>query len=197
MTNTLPAVNPRNSKITSLTQTSVAVAHSMRRVATHRGGQRWQIELDYPPLKRDEVAELWTFLNAQYGPAGSFYFVLPNLPRRGTVSGSPVVQGADQRGSRVQTSGWPPNGRGLLRVGDFIRFEGHYKTYQITADVSADASGEAELEIFPMLQDAPYDGNAVVSDNRFRVALTTDEQEVSLSRMMHFGLSVTLIEVLT
>ena len=194
---TLPASPvPEKTRISGQVQNIANITQSLRGVVSHRGGHRWQFALEYPPLERDEVTELWTFLDSQLGRFGAFYFNLPNHPTRGTMAGNPVVAGADQRGDEVLTAGWPSNSGGILRVGDYIRFEGDYKTYRVKEDVRSDADGNAIVPIVPALQKSPIDGNGVVSDNRFRCSLTADTVEVDVSQAMTYGLKIQLIEVL-
>lgn len=193
---TLPSITPKSAVIKSHVQNMVSVAQSLRRVVSSRGGQRWQIEMEYPPMTRDEAAALWTFLNALSGRYTAFYFNLPFHSARGTMLGAPVVSGADQVGKNVMTSGWPASSPGLLRVGDFIRFDGRYKTYQVTADVSSDSEGNATIPIFPALQESPADEVSVIADSRFCCSLTSDTQEVSINSLLHYGLSISMVEVL-
>lgn len=195
---TMPTTpGPRTSKIASLVQNVLNVTHSLRRVVSTRGGQRWRISLSFAPATRDEITDLWAFLNAQSGQAGAFYYTLPNHAARGTIAGAPVVDGADQAGKDLATKGWPANSAGVLRVGDFIRLDGHFKTYQVTADVSADAAGKAVISLFPALQNAPFDAAAVVADCRFRCSLYSDISEMDISVALHYGTSFELVEVLT
>ncbi len=194
---TLPTTPvPETTSIGSLVQNVANVTQSLRRVVSSRGGQRWQFTLIYPPLERDEIIELWTFLNVQSGKLGAFYFIFPNHPARGTMWGVPVIAGADQAGSSVVTTGWPVSSSGVLRTGDFIRFEGRYKTYQVTEDVDSDAAGNADIPIFPPLHETPVDGSAVIADARFRCSLASDLSELSISQALTYGLEISMIEVL-
>ncbi|WP_372808294.1 hypothetical protein [Pontiella sp.] len=187
---------PQKTKIKSLVQNTVSVAQSLRSVVSSRGGQRWGFTLEYPATTRDDIAALLTFLNAREGRFDAFYFNFPNQPTRGTMAGSPVVFGGGQLGRTLATAGWPANSNGVLRVGDFIRVEGDYKTYQVTEDVNSGDDGRADIPIFPTIQKSPIDGNALRSDNRFRVALTSDDLEVDIGQALHYGLSIELLEVL-
>lgn len=193
----MPQIMPRSTTVTSLVQNIANITQSLRRVVSSRGGQRWQIELTFPPLSRNEATELWTFLNAQSGRLGAFNFILPNQPQRGTMAGVPRVAGDAQSGNLVTTVGWPQSSANVLRVGDFIRFSGHYKTYQVTADVSSGTTGYAHIPVFPALHAAPFSGSALIADNRFRCSLTTDETKIEIDRLLNYGLTATLIEVLT
>ena len=61
----------------------------------------------------------------------------------------PQVDGAHQTGWRLLTDGWRPGYR--LRHGDLftISHARPIKTYVVTADVTADSDGRAEIQIHP------------------------------------------------
>lgn len=80
----------------------------------------------------------------------------------GTLTGStPLVVGANQSGSTINTSGWA-NSTLVLKQGDIVSFTGSsavnpvsyrstrkLRTYYVTADVTSDGGGLAALPIFP------------------------------------------------
>lgn len=187
---------PNSCKIRSMSPTNVTTAHSLRQVVSSRGVHRWGIELVYPPMTREQFAPLWAFLNDQQGRAGSFGFVLPEHAAQGSLSGAPLVNGADQTGRSLLTDGWTPDAAGVLKAGDFIRIGDDYKTYMVTADVDADSSGEATIPLNTPLHAVPSNDAAIVADSQFRCGLTDDNVDASISDVLHYGLTIELLEVL-
>lgn len=189
---------PRAVSVTSLAQTNMSVAHSLRQIVTDRGGHRWMFTLEYPAgITRAAFAPLWAFIVSQRGRYGSFDFTLPEHAALGSMAGTPVVHGASQAGRTLATRGWTPSATSVLKAGDFIRLEGSYKAHMVTADVDADDGGLAAVQIEPSIQDDIADGAAVSADGIFRCGLTSDQQTVDVSQLKHYGFSLEIIEVLT
>ena len=154
------------------------------------------IELTYPPMPRETFAPLWAFINAQAGRAGSFDFVLPQHAPLGAWAGSPVVDGAEQTGNTVQLKGFTPSQTEVAKAGDFVRFAGSYKTYQVTADASSDGSGNAEIVLNAPLVASPADEAVVSTDRQMRCALADDNADVDLDTSLLYRFKVQLLEVL-
>lgn len=114
-----------------------------------------------------QIGENWTkgqFANDQLGI--SKWFSDQNVPRftSGSATGAstPVINGANQTGSSIVTSGWG-SGTANLKRGDIVTFAGVYAVnplskestgrlhqFVLTADVS-DAAGAATLSISPSI----------------------------------------------
>lgn len=93
--------------------------------------------------------------------AGISWFRTQNAPTftTGTQGGSPVVNGAGQTGSSIASSGWS-NNTNVLNAGDIIFFAGVHRinpltrqstgdlrTFVVTASVTSNGSGQANLPI--------------------------------------------------
>jgi hypothetical protein len=188
--------DPRSIRISSASQTNVSVSHNLRRIVSDRGGHRWLFDIEYPPLSRSELSPLWAFLVSQAGQAESFEFTAPGQSAQGSMSGTPVVSGAAQVGTVLNLSGFTPDATDVLKAGDYIRIAGQYKSYIVTADVDADASGDAAVSIHPALQSSPEAGAAVSAAGIFRCSLASDRLDLDMSTLYHYGIQVSLIEVL-
>ena len=187
---------PASCKIRSAAPSFVSTAQSLRQVVTTRNAHRWSIELVYPPMTRAAFAPLWAFLNDQQGRAGSFNFTLPQHAALGSLLGTPAVLGANQTGKVLLTDGWTPEATDVLKAGDFIRIGSDYKTYQVTEDVDADGDGEADIPLNTPLAAVPDDSDLITADSRFRLALADDNVDVDISEVLHYGLTIQLLEVL-
>lgn len=187
-------------KITSWQPTLVSVAHSLARQARSRGGaQRWAIEATYPSnLSRAELAPVFAFALKQRGQYSIFTFTPPALwgTARGAAGGTPQVNLAGQTGRTVNTKGWTHGVTGILRAGDFLKFNGHAKVYLVTADANSDSNGQAALNIEPALMAAPADNEAIVVANvPFSVAFAGDVQEFDVSWPNKHAYKMSFVEV--
>jgi len=186
-------------KITSYSPTLTSVSHNLMRQVRTRGSHQWYIEGVFPEgLSRAQWAPMYAFLVAQRGQYETFQFTPPYLDdTSGTPLGTPVVDGADQTGRTVDTTGWTPLSTDLLKAGDFIRFNSMKKVYMVTEDVDSDADGDATISIEPSLRVSPVNSDAIVYNNvDFTVALTNDKQVFSLEAPTLFSLEVSMIEVI-
>lgn len=153
-------------------------------------GDRWLVELSWPPLKEADAREIIGFLASLRGPFGTFYFRNPySGSPRGTAGGTPLVKGGGQTGHTVITDGWPINITGVLKRGDFFNIGTAF--YLITKDADSNGSGESTLDIWPALR-APADNapltvtNATMlcrlANNNFNYTVNTDgNYEISIS----------------
>ena len=188
---------PARVELTSFAPTLVSVSHSLNRQVRSRGGQRWRLTMQYPPLTRDELAPLFAFAVAQRGQFETFTFVPPDLATpRGAATGVPVVDGAGQTGRTLAIRGATASVTGWLRAGDVIKLASGPKVYMVTADADTDASGKATLSIEPALMSSPADGEAVmVRDVPFTVAFAGDSQTYTVEPGLIYGYQIDLVEV--
>ena len=85
------------------------------------------------------------------------------ITQLGVGGGTPLVNGASQTGSSISTDGWPTTTTDVVKAGDFIRFAGMNRSFEVTADASSDGGGVAVISINPSIfaGDSPTNGNAV------------------------------------
>jgi len=177
-------------KITSISPTLTSVTHSLKRQARQRGGQRWALELDYPPMTRAEFAPLFAFSVAQKGQYQTFTYQPPIYSdTSGTATGTLLVNNASGYSvgdSTVATDGLT----GTLKAGDFIKFAGHDKVYMLTAD------GSTTLTIEPPLNATVADDEAVTyNDVPFAVAFVNDSQSFGRGAADLHDFSISLVEI--
>ena len=177
-------------KITSISPTLTSVTHSLKRQARQRGGQRWALELDYPPMTRAEFAPLFAFSVAQKGQYQTFTYQPPIYSdTSGTATGTLLVNNASGYSvgdSTVATDGLT----GTLKAGDFIKFACHDKVYMLTAD------GSTTLTIEPPLNATVADDEAVTyNDVPFAVAFVNDSQSFGRGAADLHDFSISLVEI--
>jgi hypothetical protein len=168
----------------------VSRSHSGKTQRRKRGGgsaHRWTFRYTYDHLEQSVYMDLWAFLNAQDGQYEQFTLVLPSgFSPRGTWGGAPLVAGIHAVGATsVAIDGLTININGIGKAGDFIKFNGHTKVYQLKADINSNGAGAATLTLKPGLVAALADNEVVtVSSVPFTCILTSDTSPIDLEPPM-------------
>lgn len=157
-------------------------------------GSKWLASYELPPMKR-ATAEAWlAFLTRLNGRVGRFYGGDPSATTpRGTATGTPLVAGAGQTGTLLNTVGWTVGSVPLL-AGDFIAWgtpTGWRELHKVVADAGmtgalygnggyGDAGyggGEIELTITPPIRESPADNaTLIISSPTCVMQLVSDEE---------------------
>ena len=88
----------------------------------NHSGQRWEAECQIPPLKRDDAEGWIAFLLSLRGQGGTFLLGDPlGATARGTLGGTPVVNGAAQIGASLNIDGCTVSVTNWLKAGDYIQ----------------------------------------------------------------------------
>ena len=123
------------------------------------------------PSRTQVQADAWIcFLMQLRGMANAFQIGDPfKCKPAGNPAGSvPVVDmsitGTNLPGSQtLYTRGWPASTNGLLLQGDWIQVG--YRLHRVLDIVNSDASGKAQLAVWPSLREFPTDGESVIYNN--------------------------------
>lgn len=137
-------------------------------------GSRWAFSLTFDKTTVSDGALLSAWLVSLRGMANrallhNFYRPTP----RGTIAGTPLVNGGSQTGTTLNIDG-VTNGTTLLR-GDWVGFSQgtvNAQLVMVTADVTA-SGGAMAVSIFPEIRTSPSDNSAIVTTKpvgRFRLA---------------------------
>ena len=167
----------------------------------NHSGQRWEAECQVPPLKRDDAEEWIAWLLSMNGRAGTFLMGDPlGDTARGTLGGTPVVNGADQVGGSLSIDGCSNNITNWLKAGDYLQLgSGSTATlHKVLQNVNTDGSGQASLDLWPYMRTAPVDGSIVITSNavgRFR--LNSGEQDWTINNISSYGITFAAIEAIT
>lgn len=114
-------------------------------------GTRWLCSLTFNNLDDDKSRRLDALISDLDGEWGRVK--IRDWGRAGREpAGSPVVSDAGQTGVILHTKGWSP-GVIVLRVGDYLTVNDELK--RVTADVTSNSNGIAEIPIAPMLRSSP------------------------------------------
>ena len=167
----------------------------------NHSGQRWEAECQVPPLKRDDAEEWIAWLLSMNGRAGTFLMGDPlGDTARGTLGGTPVVNGADQVGGSLSIDGCSNNITNWLKAGDYLQLgSGSTATlHKVLQNVNTDGSGQASLDLWPYMRTAPVDGSIVITSNavgRFR--LNSGEQDWTINNISSYGITFAAVEAIT
>lgn len=161
-------------------------------------GQMWRATIQLPPMEQDEAEDWVAFGLALNGRAGTFLFGDPvGQTARGTVSGSPLVDGAGQQRSKVlSTKGWTPNATGVLVPGDYIQLPNN-RWHKSLTTVDADGSGLADIDVFPRIRDVLSDGAAIITANTVGIwRIDGDVPNWDIREAQIYGISFTAREAI-
>jgi hypothetical protein len=126
----------------------------------------WQIQVTLPPMKSAQAEPWAVFLVTLNGMEGTFNMGDPLGTNPGGSAGprgSPHVNGAGQQGRIIATDGWTPN-MWILALGDWVQIQ--TGLYKVTGgNIVANASGQANFEIWPRLKQPPPDNTPIIFTN--------------------------------
>jgi len=199
MSGTYPTTpKPSSIDVSSIEPNFVSVSSNLKRQVRSRGAQRWAFRVNYPPMKRDEFAPIYSFSLQQRGQYETFNWVPEVIGvTQGIKTESPVVDGAVAIGLRTcSIDGLTASTNNILKAGDFIKFSGHSKIYMVTSDVNSDGSGDATLNFSPALSTAVANNETITINNvPFVVAFNTDLTSYNIGLSDFCSYSIELIEV--
>ena len=199
--------------IRSNTQTYSSVSQNLSVETRTRGVQRWQFELSYPPLTREEAMQVYAFIISQQGTFDSFIFELPE-PLNSTNGtqvvtsgqGTPMVTDNRSNISRTMDVGnFNRNQTAALKAGDFFKFDNHEKLYMVTQDLITNNNGEGSLNFTPPLISAvaastdnvalKTGGTTIIFDKpTVTCSLLTDEFEMPIDEHIHYAINIDMGE---
>ncbi len=157
-------------------------------------GQAWKLSVSLPPMTRAQASEWKVFYSMLEGMYGTFRYRAPGgVFPRGSASGNPVVQGANQTGNQLATSGWTPSAAGVLLKGDYFQLGSGL--HEVLADVNVDGSGQADVLFWPRLRAVPDDGASIITTSPKGIfRMDTNELQEALNEAHHYGFSFSAME---
>jgi hypothetical protein len=185
-------------QVQSIEPTLVSTTISLKRQVRSRGGQRWMLNVSFPPMTRAEFAPIYAFSVKQKGQYETFTYVPPTISTtRGSSGETPVVDGAISAGAvTASVDGLTASTSNILRAGDFIKFSDHTKIYMVTDDMSSDGSGDATLNFHPAATEAiPNNATITIASVPFTVSFQDDVREYGTNYTNLYSYEIALIEV--
>lgn len=166
--------------IQSVQNTIISKSLSGKKLSRQIDNQRFGFTAKIITGKRSDIyGELMGFIIKQRSGKENFTIIPPEVEdARGVETGTLAVNGSHTAGDNtIAIDGFAADSANRLRVGDFIKFNGHTKVYMVVADVTS-SSGAATVTIEPPLISSLANDETVSYDNiPFTVHLTNDIQE--------------------
>jgi len=175
---------------------------TLRQQIVKHFGQRWEVEISLPPMKRTNAEQWVAWLLSLGGMYGTFNMPLFPYTARGsaaTAAGTPLVNGAGQIGQTLLIDGAPNSVTGYLKAGDFIqRGAGASATlHKVLTDVNSNGSGACTLELWPEMRTAVADNDPiVVSTPQGLFRLAGNETNYSVDDVAIYGMTFAAVEVI-
>ena len=191
-----------NITLRAVNQTAITMSpFTYKQQIYNHSGQRWEAECQIPPLKRDDAEGWIAFLLSLRGQGGTFLLGDPlGATARGTLGGTPVVNGAAQIGASLNIDGCTVSVTNWLKAGDYIQL-GSASTstlHKILQNVNTDAGGLATLDIWPSIRVAPADGATVITSNTVGLfRLNSGQQDWSINNISSYGITFAAVEAIT
>ena len=195
---TATGVTTQNFGLTRTTAVSVSPFTKQEQVFQHEGEQ-WKATFTLPPMKKDKAAIWLSFLMSLRGRRGTFK--LGDQDRKtiqGTATGTVRVNGASQTGNSINLDGFTASRANVFLAGDYIQINSYL--YMVSANVTANGSGEATVYVEPSLRtgiEAINDNTTVVYSNTTTVMrLDNNELNWDTNNVSVYGISFACSEAL-
>lgn len=154
----------------------------------------WRGELQMPTMDRVQ-GSIWVAALARLrGRYGTFYLpVFGHETARGNPSGSPEAAGAINNGWTLQTQNWPASTNDVLKAGDYITINN--QLLMNLEPVDSDASGDADIEIWPRYRGSIGTPLAITYSDPYGVfRLKEDMSFYEIDRAIHYRLGFEVVE---
>ncbi len=168
-----------------------------------RIGQRWEFDVDLPPMKRATAAEVIGFLLSLNGPVGTFYLGDHSCRApRGTAtpgSGGPRTSGVqDARSYSMATTGWAVSQAAALRAGDWLQVGtgSSVRLHMVTEDCASDSSGNATVKIWPRTRTAYPANTTLVTASPVGLFRLTEPVTWTVEQARMYGMRFSVMEAL-
>lgn len=168
--------------------------------AVAHAGQRWEVDVTLPPMKRADAEQWVAWLASLRGQLGTFTLGDPiGTTPRGSAGGTPLVNGASQTGGTLVIDGCTASQTGWLKAGDYIQLgsAGSATLHKVLQDADSDGSGNVTLDIWPYIRTAPSDNATVTTSNtvgNFRLA--SNQQNWNVNEASIYGMTFGAFEAI-
>lgn len=163
-----------------------------RKVIGMPGVEMWRGRLTIDSIATEEAERAWRkFLFALGGPQNWFRWPLPCQTH---IGAKPTVGAGASNGYSLPLVGMQPGAR-ILKAGQFLTValpSTYNRTVCLTADLRADASGNATAQFRPALNELPAEGAAVETTDPY-IAMSPTATELGFATSQ--GISAASIDV--
>lgn len=119
----------------------------------------WKCTLHFKNQPESGYRALQAMLGKLTDPQNVVLIRDPTYSPRGTVGGTPKVDGANQAGSVISTRGWTASEM-VLREGDLMQFTTR-QMVRVTENITSTSTGTADIPIAPYLRAPPADSSLI------------------------------------
>lgn len=120
----------------------------------------WRYSLSWRNITGSERAAILGFFLRLNGTEHRCRLPLFGHVQRGTLNGTPVVDGGGQTGHSINIRGATSSQTGWIKAGDIFRWGN--TLHMCTLDADSDISGDVTVEFVPEIRNSPSDGDSVV-----------------------------------
>ena len=171
---------------------------AQQQVFEHEGSQ-WNATITLPPMLKDKASIWLSFFLQLRGFRGTFK--LGDQDRKtiqGTATGTVRINGAGQTGNQVALDGFTASRANVFLAGDYIQINSYM--YMVTANVTANGSGEANVKIEPALRTGiePINNDTTVIYLNTTTLMRLDSNELNwdTNKVSLYGISFSCSEAL-
>lgn len=154
-------------------------------------GRLWVFQLTFNVLSLTNGPKWEAFFLQLRGQYGTFNFGDPK--RRsplGTVTGSPLVNGANQTGELLILNG--AGNAKTWKAGDYFELENNL--YMVLVDAVSDGPGNVTLTVWPELRSSPADNAVITIVNPEGVFSLLDKQSFNVNSVLYDGGQFAIVE---
>jgi hypothetical protein len=142
-------------------------------------GARWTTSLSLPAMDRNKAAPWVAFFRLLRGRANTFYAYDPDCKTpRGLAGGTPLVKNASQTGYSLTIDGATPSAI-FLKAADYLSYGGELN--QVTADCTADVSGNVTLALARPIINSPADNAPIITNTPTCTMIMSDDSQCIFS----------------
>lgn len=160
-------------------------------------GKWFEVSAIVKPLTEEDGREWAGFFTRMNGLEGSFLLGCPPVFKQlGSPTGTPLVNGANQQGNVLETDGWDPN-KTIFKTGDYFQLGtgAASRLYMVNTPAISDGSGNATLDIFPMLREIPANNAPIILDDlRGLFKLTSNKNPWNVGLALMYGVTISMKE---
>lgn len=125
-----------------------------------RPGERWELTCHWMNIYGDNRADLLAFFARLNGGEHRVRMPFFGQVQRGSLGGTPLVQGASQVGNSLVIDGATISQTGWIKAMDLLRWGG--SIHMATADANSDGSGNVTIPIEPAIRNSPANNAPVI-----------------------------------
>jgi len=153
-------------------------------------------------MLNSDAASVKAFLADLQGQYGTFLYGDPDylaVGARGSLGGTPLVNGAGQTGNTLAIDGASLSVTNWIRKGDYFQLGTgtSARLYMITEDANSNGSGEVTLTFQPALRSSPADNQAVtITGAKGLMRLASNTAEWSSNYRPIYGVRISYVEAI-